>query len=78
MTVPDTKPLHIIFTGRIAKIIRQHARAQGVTYAGIVRQSVKHTMDKDGGETVPVPFGMRDFEDCIESKNKCGGNCKCK
>ena len=64
------KPLHLVFSGELAATIRQFAQAQGVTYAGIVRQSVKHTMKKDGGETIPVPFGEPDYLDCYDATDE--------
>ena len=78
MAKPDTAQLHIIFSGRRAAVIRQTARAWGATYASVVRKAVNVMMDDDGGRTISVPFGEKDFADCVESKHECEGECKCK
>jgi len=67
MTKPQTRPLHICFTGRLAAIVRQHARSQGVTNASMVRAAVKNMMDKDGGEYIFCPWGSPDFVDCFDN-----------
>ena len=64
------KPLHLVFSGRMAAIIRQHARSQEVTYASMVRAAVKQAMDKDGGEFVMSPWGEPDFIDCYNATDE--------
>ena len=59
-----SKPLHIVFSGRLAERIRDVARGQNVTYASLCRAALMHMVAADGTHVITCAWGDPDFTDC--------------
>ena len=63
-------------TGNTERIIREHAQAQGVTYASMLHAMILHGTWPDRGPTVTRPFGADgggdETQECVRVEEGVG------